>query len=162
MKIHTLNDSFKLYIDRNTTSLKLLSNILKEKEVKDYKIVTNKYGYPYFENINDLYFNLSNKDEYTICGMSNNRIGVDIEKITFKTRVFDKYYTDKEKEYVLNSSNRDEAFTKIWVMKESYVKMLGIGLSYGLLNVDTFKLSNYFHISRVSNYYICVSIEPFI
>ncbi len=46
-------------------------------------------------------------------------------------------------------------FTKIWVMKESYVKYLGIGLSYGLKNVDTTKIKN-FDIKKIEDYYICV------
>lgn len=33
-------------------------------------------------------------------------------------------------------------FTKMWAMKESYLKMIGVGITQSLSNIDTTKLDN--------------------
>lgn len=151
---------YKLFIRKNTTSEEIIKNILINLGIEKYSISKNEYGCPYLKDVKDLYFNISNKDNYTVCGISNQKIGVDIEKITFKSKLLNRYFTEQEKDYILKSDKKDKEFTKIWVKKESYVKMLGIGLSYGLKNVDTFDLKNYFHIKKMKNYYICVCTIP--
>ena len=47
----------------------------------------------------------------------------------------------------------------MWTIKESYVKMKGIGLSYGLNNVDTLSLKKNIKLLNYKNYIICICFE---
>lgn len=143
---------YKLYIEKNISSKELLKKVLDEYGIKD-EIVYNAYGKPYLKN-NELYFNISNSHEYTVLVISSKEVGVDIEKITMKERVIDKVCNDNEKKLI----KTEEDFTLMWVKKESYVKYLGIGLAYGLKNVDTLKLKN-FIIKKFKDYYIAIYKE---
>ena len=140
---------YKLYIEKNISSKDLLKKVLDEKQIKD-EIVYNSYGKPYLKN-NELYFNISHSDCYTVLAISNQEIGVDIEKVTMRKKVIDKICNAKEKKLIKS----EEDFTIMWVKKESYVKYLGIGLAYGLENVNTLELNNYV-IKKYNDYYIAV------
>ena len=143
---------YKLYIEKNISSKDLLKRVLNELNIND-EIIYNEYGKPYLKN-NEIYFNISHSNEYTILGISSSEIGVDIEKIRpIKENVINKVCTDDEKKLIKN----DKDFTLIWVKKESYVKWVGMGIGYGLKNVDTTKITN-FIIKRLDNYYISVYI----
>ena len=141
---------YKIFIEKNITTKELLKKVLKEYNI-DYDLVYNEYGKPYLKN-NKLYFNLSDCDNYSVCVISDKEIGVDIEKITYKKRLLKKICTDEEISLIKN----EDDFTKLWVKKESYVKYLGVGLSYGLKNVDTLKLKN-IEVLKHDNYYIGIS-----
>ncbi len=143
---------YKLYIEKNISSEKLLKKVLDEYNIKD-EIIYNEYGKPYLKN-NEVYFNISHSGIYTVLVTSSSEVGVDIEKIAMHEKVMAKVCTDEEKKLIKNA----EDFTKIWVKKESYVKFLGIGLSYGLKNVDTLKNNN-FIIKKIDDYYISIYME---
>ncbi len=140
---------YKLYIEKNTSSKELLKKVLDEYKIKK-EIIYNSYGKPYLKN-NELYFNISHSYEYTVLVISNKEVGVDIEKITMRSKVMEKVFDEDEKKLIKS----DEDFTKIWVKKESYVKYLGLGLAYGLENVHTLSLNN-FIVKKIDDYYIAI------
>ncbi len=146
---------YKLYLEKNISSKELLTKILEKENVTNVEIVYNNYGKPYLKN-NELYFNLSHDRNMTVLVTSNKEIGVDIEYLTYKQSVVNKYFTPIEQEIIKNSKDKEYDFTKIWVMKESYVKMLGIGITYGLQNVDTVVLANKFEIIDKDDYLIAI------
>jgi 4'-phosphopantetheinyl transferase len=139
---------YKIFIKKNTDSNKMLNNILKKYHINN-DIFYNEYGKPYIKN-NPLYFNISHSNNITVIAISDKEIGIDIEHITFKKNIIDKICTEEEKLLINNA----HGFTKLWVKKESYIKYLGTGLSYGLKNVDTNKLK--FIIKKYKNYYISI------
>ena len=140
---------YKLYIEKNTSSKELLKKVLDEYKIKK-EIIYNSYGKPYLKN-NELYFNISHSYEYTVLVISNKEVGVDIEKITMRSKVMEKVFDEDEKKLIKS----DEDFTKIWVKKESYVKYLGMGLAYGLENVHTLSLNNFID-KKIDDYYIAI------
>ena len=140
---------YKLYIEKNTSTKELLKKVMQELNIND-EIIFNDNGKPYFKN-SSFYFNISHSGNYIVLAISDKEIGVDIEKIKMNEKVAKKICTESE----LKQIKTKDDFTKIWVMKESYVKYLGIGLSYGLKNVDTTKIKN-FDIKKIEDYYICV------
>ena len=139
----------KIYIIK-LNNKELLNKVLEIYNINS-EIIYNEYGKPYLKN-NEIYFNLSNSHDYSVCVVSNSEVGIDIEKITFKSTIIDKICTEDEKKLIKNSDD----FTKIWTKKESFVKYLGIGLSYGLKNVDTLILKN-IKTYKYEDYYISVS-----
>lgn len=140
---------YKLYVKENTSSKDLLEYVLRGNNVNN-SIIYNKYGKPYLKG-NELYFNISNKDNITVCIVSDKEVGIDIERIIYKERVINRICTEEEKRII----KTPEDFTKIWVKKESYVKYLGIGLEYGLKNINTIALNN-FKLLKIKDYYISI------
>ena len=158
---------YKLYIEENTTTDNFLKKVLNENNIYEYDIIKNKYGKKYLKT-NELYFNISNKDNITVIAISDKEIGIDIESIKYNSSILNTICTESEednfinnsyqKENILNSFDKENDFTKMWTMKESYVKMLGMGLKYDLKKVDTIALKHKFIIKKYKNYIISISI----
>lgn len=146
---------YKLYLEENISSKDLLTKVLEKEKVTNTDIVFNEHDKPYLKD-NKLYFNISHDRNMTVLVTSDKEIGVDLEYLTYKPSVVNKYFTPKEQEIIKNSKNKEYDFTKIWVMKESYVKMLGIGILYGLEKVDTIKLIKKFEIIDKKEYLISI------
>ena len=88
-----------------------------------------------------LCYNLSHSGDYVICVASNFAVGCDIEKIKeAPLKVAKRYFCEKEVSFLekMLEADRDEAFFRLWTIKESYVKMLKKGLAMGL---DSFEVS---------------------
>lgn len=145
----------KLYILKNVTSNYLIKKIADEYDIKNYNIIKNEYGKPYFENSN-IYFNISNSESVSVAVISNKEIGIDIQKIKYNDAIVNRTFTDSEKEYLNKVSDKAKAFTLIWTMKESYVKMLGVGIGYGLKNVDTISIIDKFKVIEYEDYIISI------
>lgn len=146
----------KILIEENTSSKSLLKKGLRQLNIKDYIIKKNKFGYPYISNIKDLYFNISNKDNVTICVFSNKPIGVDIEKPIYREKMLTRYFSSGEINHLKKSKNKEIDFIKMWITKESFVKSLGIGINYGLNKVDYLKLKDKVFIKKYKEYYYAI------
>ena len=154
-----LKNTYKLYIKENYTSENLLKYALKDyANIDKYEIVYNEYGKPYLKNI-DIYFNISNSKNVSVCVISNREVGIDIQYKTYKESLKNKVFNNKEQELLDKSIEKESVFTKMWTIKESYVKMKGIGLSYGLNNVDTLSLKKTIKLLNYKNYIICICFE---
>lgn len=147
---------YKIYIKENIKTKELLDYALKDYlNMTDYIIVYNEFGKPSLKN-NECYFNVSHSGPLSVCVVSDRQIGVDIEKIKYREKVVDKAFNEEERKILNESENKDTIFTTMWTIKESYVKMLGIGLSYGLKNVDSLSLRKRCHITNYQDYIISV------
>lgn len=147
---------YKLFTKENTTSKDLLKDVLKnELNITNYELTFNKYNKPYLKNRN-IYFNISHDKNTTVLVTSDKEIGVDIEYYTYKESVMKKYYNEFEQQEIINSNNKEYEFTRIWVMKEAFVKMKGQGISYGLQNVDTTRLKKQIMLISNEKYIIAI------
>ena len=84
-------------------------------------------GKPFLCSVEELHFNLSNTDNVIVTVFSSDNIGIDAEELI--TDNFEDIYnfilTTKEREYINNLKpiiSKEKALTKIWCMKESYIK----------------------------------------
>lgn len=146
---------YKLYLEENISSKELLTKALKDAHITNIDIVYNEHGKPYLKS-SELYFNISHDKNMIVLVTSDKEIGVDLEYLTYKPSVVNKYFTPREQEIIKKSKNKEYDFTKIWVMKEAYVKMLGTGILYGLERVDTIKLEKNFEIIDKDEYLIAI------
>lgn len=147
---------YKLFTKENTTSKDLLKDVLKnELNITNYELTFNKYNKPYLKNRN-IYFNISHDKNTNVLVTSDKEIGVDIEYYTYKESVMKKYYNEFEQQEIINSNNKEYEFTRIWVMKEAFVKMKGQGISYGLQNVDTTRLKKQIKLISNEKYIIAI------
>lgn len=111
----------------------LLNHALCEIGILDPVFDTDKYGKPYLKNYSDVHFNLSHSERYVACIISDSPVGVDIEYIhDIDLNLAKHYFFGLEYEYILNNNDKKKAFFELWVLKESYMKMTGLGFSLAL------------------------------
>lgn len=76
-------------------------------------------------------YNLSHSGDYTLLALSDNEVGVDIERIKpVDLRLAEKFFTKKEWEAIEGAGGGAlRLFYRTWVIKEAYLKALGVGLN---------------------------------
>lgn len=126
----------------------LLKLALKENQITDYQIKRTKHGKPFLKDIKDFKFNISHSGDWVVlaCNTNNKEIGVDVEKIcdTDYDGISKRFFSNEEYEFLNNYSIQKEAlkiFYMLWTLKESYVKMLGVGFSIPLNSFSVIKNS---------------------
>lgn len=128
----------------------LLDIGLKRIGERNIKIIHNDYGKPYFKDFEKINFNISHSGEYVVCCFSDKEIGVDIEKIrNHNIEIAKSFFCETEFNYIkkFNGYEQSKAFLRLWTMKESYVKKIGVGLHMPL-NKFEIKLDNNIYIYR--------------
>lgn len=126
-----------------------LINILKNKglHITYEDIQISEKGKPYILN-KDLFFNISYTDSMYAIGLSDNEIGVDIEKIRngFKESIIAKrVFSNGERKYIKEGDSR-KRFFEIWTMREAYVKYLGVGIDGGFFRMNILDIKKRFNI----------------
>ena len=116
---------------------KLLSFALeKEYGIDKYTLKKGSHGKPYLKENEYIKINLSHCNQLAVCAVGKcNAIGIDCESLrTVRERVIKRVCTVQEKYEIEHSDNMDLAFTRFWTLKESFVKAIGIGVSYPMKN----------------------------
>ncbi len=94
-------------------------------------------GKPYFPAHPEVHFNLSHCDGLAVCLYSEYECGADCESIrTYKPRTAERVCSQEELAALGNAQDKDFLFTRLWTLKEAYVKAIGIGISYPLREVS--------------------------
>lgn len=101
----------------------------------------NGDGKPDFaKNSQNLHFSLSHSGSYCFCVLGDCTLGVDLQcRGIVPERLVEKYFSQKEKErYAACSFEEEKAdcFFDMWVRKEAYGKLTGIGIARSV-SVDT-------------------------
>ncbi len=110
---------------------------------KDLDIEINEYGKPYFKDQTNIKFNLSHSIDTSICVISSKEVGCDIEKLRkYNTKIVNKCFSNKEQEFIKKASNINEAFTRIWTLKESFLKAIGKGVDFNMNNITIIPQEN--------------------
>ncbi len=119
--------------------------ICKRFQVKngDIKIMRSKMGKPYAYNIPQGSFNISHSGAWIVGAFDSLPVGIDIEQIKeidldMARKILD--IDDFEELMRKKESGLSDYFYKCWTFNESYLKMLGQGISIPLLSVK--KLSD--------------------
>ena len=104
-------------------------------DLENVKIAVDDHGKPYLPEHPEVHFNLSHSANIAVCTVSDVPCGVDIEQISKPHEVMamaNRFLSVKEHAAVLMSPNPNEAFCRLWTLRESYVKMRGLGFEIGL------------------------------
>lgn len=105
-----------------------------EERTMEYDV--GKQGKPYFRYNPDIHFSLSHSGDYAICSIGAHETGNDIELIkSGRERVARRFFTAEELDWIYESQaprERDERIFRIWTMKESFLKVTGLGMSLPL------------------------------
>lgn len=94
----------------------------------------HKHKKPFLAGHEDIFFNISHSRGIVACGFSTCELGVDVEAIHgFNERVARKVFTEGEREFLegfrQDERAREEAFCRLWTLKESCAKQTGLGLA---------------------------------
>ena len=110
--------------------LECLYNIHLTRKDIEQKYRRMKYGKPYLMGFEYIHFNISHCDGYVACAFSAEEIGVDVERLTYiRTSMVKRILTEKEQEYLKTCDNVIFTLLRLFSLKESYVKCIGLGLS---------------------------------
>ena len=128
----------------------------------DIKIARSEYGKPYLINYANIHFNVSHTINAMICAISEENIGVDIERIkSFNIGVAKKYFTKQEQNYIFKRKGKqDERFVEVWTRKEAYVKWTGKGMKVSFQSFDTLKDKKIFSFN-IKGYFISLCSNCF-
>lgn len=127
-------------------------------------ITYQTFGKPYLYDYPDIHFNISHCSRGCICAISDVPVGIDIQEIRpFSCSIAEHCCTKAELERLELSEAPDAEFSKIWTMKESYLKMKGTGIIYDLRAIDTTKLQDKISVFQQQGCYIAfTSAERFL
>jgi 4'-phosphopantetheinyl transferase len=117
----------------------LLSKRLKIKN-QNLKFGVNKFGKPFLKNYTDVEFNISHSGKWVVCTLDDLPVGIDIEQIkTIDFGIAERFFSKDEIKSLMSKciAEREDYFYVLWVLKESYIKAIGKGLS---LSLDSFTL----------------------
>lgn len=113
----------------------LLDYALTQKGIDTKKIAFsyNDKGKPFLSSHSHIHFNLSHSEDMVMCVISDKEVGCDIQKIrTVAENISDRYFHPDEAEFLNKisiSKEKQRAFFRLWTLKESYIKALGLGFS---------------------------------
>lgn len=100
------------------------------------EIGISERGKPFFRD-SGICFNLSHSADCVCCGIAGCKIGVDIEQqVTQYEELLDYTMSREEREQIQKAPRPREAFTRLWTLKESYLKCTGQGLTDALGTID--------------------------
>jgi 4'-phosphopantetheinyl transferase len=108
---------------------------------KELQFIYNEYGKPSLsinQNCSNLNFNLSHSDELALYAIACGRnVGIDIEYVRedfASLEIAEQFFSKDEVKSLkeMPADRRTEAFFHCWSRKESYIKAIGMGVSYPL------------------------------
>ena len=117
----------------------------------------------------DFFFNLAHAQDLAVCVISDQEVGVDVErkdrlegrKQNRKLQIAKKILTPEEWILWKKAGCQTEELISVWTKKESYVKMTGKGLTVNLTTIDTLSNAFYQQIVVEDTYMIsvCTALE---
>ena len=98
-------------------------------------IAVTPRGKPYFPN-GDWHFSISHTDHFAFCALSRNNIGLDAEEKGRKVSptMIEKFTSDAEKNRL--GTDPQDAFLRLWVLKEAWSKLTGRGMGNWIKDTD--------------------------
>lgn len=133
-------------INKEKRALKIAADRLCRKAIYEFcgasseniEFCKNEYGKPYVKNL-PVHFSISHSGSMAVCAVSNNEIGIDIEKIRpIRIKAAEKFASPEELRYIKSNQN---GFFEIWTLKEAYFKCIGTGLGADIKDVS-FNVTN--------------------
>jgi 4'-phosphopantetheinyl transferase len=101
----------------------------------ELQIKRSEKGKPEIPGFQSVHFNISHSGKWVVAAQSNMDVGIDIENIRApQYRIAERFFSGTELK-ALNLLEGDEKrnyFFDLWTLKESYLKMLGKGLTQSL------------------------------
>lgn len=108
---------------------------------EDIQYEYNHYGKPRLKEWNQFHFNVSHSGEWVVAAIDERPIGIDIEQVNSieYIEIAERFFSKTEYQWLRTQDvgRRLRCFYKLWTLKESYLKIIGAGLSIPL---DSFSI----------------------
>ena len=93
------------------------------------RILTTEKGKPRLPDYPEVHFSLSHAGTKVLCVTGDREVGCDLEQTArAELRVAKRFFSPEEWERIEASPEPKETFTRLWTLKESYLKVIGEGL----------------------------------
>ncbi len=94
---------------------------------------TNEFGKPYLKGRNDFHFNVSHSGIWVVAAVDSQPVGVDVEQVDdVDLSISRDFFSDDEHSDLMSKNDKVSYFFTLWTLKESYIKIIGKGLSLPL------------------------------
>lgn len=108
----------------------LCAQALRRAGARDLAMGYGTYGKPYLLHHPHIHFNVSHSGTMAVCVVSSVPVGIDVEeRHPYDDGVARLCFVDEELAWIRQQDDASHAFTRLWTRKESYLKLLGCGLS---------------------------------
>lgn len=109
---------------------------------RDAVVSYREKGKPYLPQYPQIHFNLSHSGSKALAVFAEVETGCDIEQVQeADLALAERFFTRKEYDFIAGQQGRrrqDEAFFRLWTLKESFLKAVGTGL---MLPLDAFEIT---------------------
>ncbi|MGE7184506.1 4'-phosphopantetheinyl transferase family protein [Peribacillus sp. NPDC006672] len=123
---------------------------------EDIQFEYNHYGKPRLKDWHQFHFNVSHSGDWVVAAVDERPIGIDIERVNSIDclGIAERFFSKTEYQWLRTQDlgRRLDCFYKLWTLKESYLKIIGAGLSIPL---DSFS----FIIKKNDDIHIDVGID---
>lgn len=141
------------YYHSNDTQRHLIGELLARYALKNVTgewpsqpFVAGDKGKPHPEGLNGYHFNVSHSGQWVVVALSDDIVGVDIERIRrVPEGVAYRYFSEPEKKLLDHAENETEKahiFFTLWTLKESFLKAIGKGLTKSLSSFTVLRDGN--------------------
>ena len=110
----------------------LLNRALGDAGLRAGEYAVTPEGKPWFPDLPDFRFSLSHSGETVICAVGDEELGCDVERVRdFDLQLAKRFFHPEEGAWIfsLPEEERRDAFFRLWTLKESYMKAVGLGFS---------------------------------
>lgn len=105
-------------------------------EEREMEYVTGRQGKPLFRHYPEIHFSISHSGGYALCSIGDDEAGSDIERVrSGRERVAERFFAGEELAWIKEAADlgeRESRMFRIWTMKESFMKVTGLGMSLAL------------------------------
>ena len=120
-------------------------------DIKNIRFKYNENGKPYLSGRNDIFFNISHSEDYIAVAISDEPVGIDIEKIKpVNLSVIKRVLNPEELKVIEKAEDDDSEFIKLWTKKEAVIKLYGKAMATADIkhcikdeSIETKRLENY-------------------
>lgn len=125
----------------------LFEYALKEAGITKPEISEGENGKPFLKEYPQFFFNISHSGDFALCVVANSEVGCDVETITGDANldIAKRFFTNEEYEMIVSKpddESKRELFFRLWTLKETFIKLTGVGMSMPL-NEFSFTISGY-------------------
>lgn len=136
-------EGIQQYVFREDALRSIVADLLIRKSIvtkfqipnEQIQFETNTYGKPFVKGLPSFHFNVSHSGNWVVCATDNQPIGIDIEEIQpIDFQIAYSFFSRTEIEDIEEKTGNEKLlyFYDLWSLKESYIKMVGKGLSIPL------------------------------
>lgn len=116
----------------------LLRKALERNGISEFETAVSEHGKPFLRGNSFIKFNLSHSEERVMCVISGQETGCDVEKIRDTDYKIAKHFFAPEEWDMLERSaaqgqdKKQEMFFRLWTLKESFMKAVGLGMGLSM------------------------------